>query len=158
MIKLLTDIQRSIHVFVDVMEEAYGPEVLQSRKEWYRNFDALKKSIRNAEFLEKIARSSFQGYEKGGRPPASWKSNFVSELGQLWRVMTGYAASRDLTSPFALFVSAAWTSLGNDLPEISWDSQIRRRVDASSSGAELVEWANGVRKVSLDYYASGENR
>jgi hypothetical protein len=58
MIKLLRDIQTSIDVYVDAIEERYGPKELKSGQEWYRNFDALKKAIRNAEFLEKIARSS----------------------------------------------------------------------------------------------------
>jgi hypothetical protein len=165
MIKLLRDIQISIHVYVDTNEEVNDLKTLQSdartaeERAWHRNFDALKKAIRNAEFLEKVAQSTLRDYEKGGRPPAYWKSNFVSTLAELWRVMTGCVASRDLTSEFASFVSAAWTSLGNDLPEISWDSQIRRREDVSPSAAKLVEWANGMRGTSLEYlpsYASGE--
>ena len=64
--------------------------------------------------------------------------------------MTGDDASKDLASPFASFVAAAWASLGNDLPEISWASQIRRRRDTLSA-AELVRWANFLREFPLKH-------
>jgi hypothetical protein len=116
---------------------------------WYKNFLALKRAIGNAEFLEQFARESLAGTEKGGHPPIFWKSDFVSGLAELWRIMTGRSASKDLASPFSSFVAAAWASLGNGLPEVSWASQIRRREEIPSA-AKLVEQANSVR----DYFFS----
>jgi hypothetical protein len=113
---------------------------------WYENFLAVKKAIGNAEFLEQFARESLGGAEKGGRPPIYWKSDFVLDLAELWRIMTGHDASKDSASPFSSFVAAAWASLGNDLPEVSWTSQIRRREEIPSA-AKLVERANSVRFV-----------
>ena len=152
-IDLLRDIQISIRVYVDTIEGLYDPKrwcrAETSRKTaWDKNFEALKKAIGNAEFLEKIAQKALGDYEKGGRPPAYWKSDFVSQLAELWRIMTGQGASKDLSSSFASFVSAAWASLGSELPETSWDSQIRRREEARSA-AELVESANSLREHAL---------
>ena len=109
---------------------------------WDKNFEALKKAIGNAEFLEKDALGD-RG--KGGRPPAHWKSEFVSMLAEWWRIMTGHCASKDLSASFASFVSAAWASLDSEMPEIAWASQIRRR-EKTPSAAELVEFANSLRE------------
>jgi hypothetical protein len=154
MIDLLRDIQISIHVYVDTIEGLYDSKRLKFRAEtsrktaWEKNFEALKKAIGNAEFLEKTAQKVLGDYEKGGRPQAYWKSDFVSRLAELWRIMTGYGASKDLSSSFASFISAAWASLGSELPETSWASQIRRREKAPAE-AELVEWANSLREHAL---------
>lgn len=148
-IKLLCDIQEFIHVYVDRNKKLAN--LGREYPELYRNFDGLKKAIRNAEFLEQCAQQSLREYQKGGRPPAYWKKEFVSRLAQLWRVMTGCVASTDLTSQFASFVSAAWTCLGDDLPETSWDTHIRRR-EGAPSATELVQSANLVRDTAITYF------
>jgi hypothetical protein len=157
-IDLLRDIKLSIDVYVEVMEDVYEvtknktawQKINKRQDVWYKNFSALKKALSNAEFLESVAQKSLGDSEKGGRPPMPWKTNFVSELAQLWRIMTGHDASKDLTSPFASFVSAAWSSLGDELPEISWASQLRRRQELPTL-VELTEWANSTRYHSLEY-------
>jgi hypothetical protein len=92
----------------------------------------------------------FRNKNKGDRPQDLWKSDFVSGLGNLWRIVTGNNASKDLDSPFADFVAATWATLGDDLPEISWASQLRRRKNISSP-AELVRRANSKREFPLKY-------
>jgi hypothetical protein len=157
-IALLRDIKLSIHAYVDVMETVYeatknktaSQKINKGQYLWYENFNALKKALGNAEFLESVARKSLVNSKKGGRPPMPWKADFVSGLAELWRIMTGCDASKDLTSAFASFVSAAWSSLGDELPEISWASQIRRREELPTL-AELTEWANSTRYHSLEY-------
>ena len=145
-IDLLSDIQISIRRYVEKIDLKGTPSFEQNSRwiAWYENFLALKKAIGNAEFLEQFARESLGGAEKGGRPPIYWKSGFVSDLAELWRIMTGHDASKDLASPFSSFVAAAWASLGNDLPEVPWTNQIRRREEIPSA-AKLVERANSVR-------------
>jgi hypothetical protein len=152
-IHLLSDIQISICLYVDKIENLYPTlsfertlsfEKNSRQMAWYENFIALKGAIGNAEFLEQSARESLARYGKGGRPAIYWKSDFVLGLAELWRIITGNDASKDLASPFASFVTAAWASLGDDLPEVSWASQIRRREEMPSA-SELVERANSVR-------------
>jgi hypothetical protein len=152
-IDLLNDIRICIRRYVEKIEKLYlkaTPSFEQNSREmaWYENFLALKKAIGNAEFLEQFARESLGGAEKGGRPPIYWKSNFVSDLAELWRIMTGDDASKDPASPFASLVTTAWASLGDDLPEVSWASQIRRR-DEMPSASKLVARANWARNWSL---------
>ena len=148
-IDLLSDIQISIRRYVEKIENLYlkgTPSFEQNSREmaWYENFLALKKAIGNAEFLEQFARESLGGAENGGRPPIYWKSDFVLNLAELWRIMTGHDASKELASPFSSFVAAGWASLSNDLPEVSLTSQIRRREEIPYA-AKLVERANSVR-------------
>jgi hypothetical protein len=145
-IHLLSDIQISIRLYVEKIENLYlkgTPSFEKNSREmaWYENFLALKKAIGSAEFLEQLARESLAGHEKGGRPPIYWKTDFVLNLAELWRIMTGTDASKDLASPFASLVASAWASLGDDLPEVSWASQIRRR-DETPSALKMVERAN----------------
>jgi hypothetical protein len=119
-IDLLNDIRISIRRYVEKIEEFYlkgTPSFQQNSREmaWYENFVALKEAIGNAEFLEKFARESLGGAEKGGRPPIYWKSDFVSDLAELWRVMTGDDPSKDPASPFASLVTTAWASLAPNI-------------------------------------------
>jgi hypothetical protein len=150
-IHLLGDIQKSIRLYVEKVDlkGTFSFDNNSREMAWYENFVALKRAIGNAEFLEQFAREFLAGYEKTGRPPIYWKSDFVSDLAELWRIMTGNDASKDLASPFASFVTAAWASLGDDLPEVSWASQIRRREEIRSA-SKLVEAANFMRRSALD--------
>jgi hypothetical protein len=145
-IDLLSDVQISLRRYVEKIDLKGTPSFEQNSRwiAWYENFLALKKAIGNAEFLEQFARESLGGAEKGGRPPIYWKSGFVLDLAELWRIMTGNDASKDLASPFSSFVAAAWASLGDDLREVSWASQIRRR-DEMPSASKLVARANNAR-------------
>ncbi len=106
---------------------------------------SLKTAVAKIERLEKFTKDALTLNKRDGRLPNYSKLNFVTGLANLWRIMTGKDASKDLSSPFASFVSAAWASLGKDLPEISWDSQIRRRRDTLSAG-ELVSWVDKIRR------------
>jgi hypothetical protein len=119
-------------------------------KEWKKNLLLLRTAISNVEILEKITQEALMANERDGRPPNLWKLDFVTGLGYLWRIMTGGNVSSDLSSPFAAFVATAWTSLGDDLPEISWATQIRRRKDVPSA-EELVRWANFLREFPLKH-------
>src|ERR1700677_1378704 len=97
-------------------------ELSPSEREWRSNFDALKHAIENAMFIERIARSSIEDDVKGWRPIQSWKADFVSMLDVWWGDFFGSFPSRDASSPFASFVQAAWHSMGDGLPDISWSS------------------------------------
>ncbi len=99
-------------------------------------------------FPYQFAENALRDEHKNGRRPNYSKSWFVAALANLWRIMTGEDASRDLSAPFASFISAAWASLGDDLPEISWASQIRRRHDTLSA-AELVAWSDQMRRFTV---------
>lgn len=147
-IDLLRDIQKSIQGYVDKTEGTDLTTLLYYQNTGDINYAALKKAIGNAEILEKEAQEVLGARKKGGRPPAHWKSTFVWWLAELWRIMTGHGASKDLSSPFASFVSAAWASLGSDLPEISWASQIHR-IQKAGSAAELTDLANSLRMYAL---------
>jgi hypothetical protein len=134
------------------MEQPLTRTALSNRTDWLKHVELLHSAIGNAEFREQAAREFIKKNKKTGRPPKYWKSSFVSGLAKLWRIMTGDNASKDLASPFASFVAAAWVSLGDDLPEISWAGQIRRRVNPASA-AELVSWANTIRRFPAKYHA-----
>jgi hypothetical protein len=121
-----------------------------SEIEWKKNLLSLRTAINNVEILQKITQEALMANERDGRPPNLWKLDFVTGLGYLWRIMTGGNVSSDLSSPFAAFVATAWTSLGDDLPEISWATQIRRRKDVPSA-EELVRWANFLREFPLKH-------
>ena len=123
-----------------------NPHVKKNGRE---NFLLLKLvAVRTVEILEEITQDALRKHNKSGRPPTSWKSDFVWWLANLWRIVTGEDASKDLASPFASFVAAAWASLRNDLPEIPWASQIRRRRDILPA-ADLVKWANSIRDYAI---------
>jgi hypothetical protein len=123
-LNLLGDIRKSTRAYID--ESQFAQRNLFSLggssrlKEWVKSFDSLRMAITNVEILEEITRRALKGNKRDGRPPDLWKSDFVTGLANLWRIMTGDNASRDLNSPFASFVELAWASLGDDLPEISW--------------------------------------
>jgi hypothetical protein len=150
-VHLLRDIQKLIHSYVTKMEQSYTKTTLSERTGWLKHLELLRSGIDSAEVLEQVAQDIIKQYKKTGRPPKLWKSSFISGLGKIWRIMTGDDASKDLFSPFASFADAAWISLGDDLPEISWASQIRRRKDTSST-SELVSWANRTRRLPASLY------
>jgi hypothetical protein len=120
-------------------------------KEWLSNFRSLRTAVTKVERLEKLTEDALRDEKENGRPPNYSKSHFVTGLANLWRIMTGDDASRDLAAPFASFVSAAWASLGKDSPEISWASQIRRRKDTLSA-AELVRWVDQIREFPVTQF------
>jgi hypothetical protein len=155
-INLLRDIRKSVRVYVDKSDELFplrntlvAMDEPSREKEWQENFLLLKLvAVRTVEILEEITQDALRKHNKSGRPPTSWKSDFVWWLANLWRIVTGEDASKDLASPFASFVAAAWASLRNDLPEIPWASQIRRRRDILPA-ADLVKWANAIREHAI---------
>jgi hypothetical protein len=158
---LICDIQKSVCAYVDAIDGSFhkpdylspGPRRLPGSRqsEFFKNFAQLQvMGITVVEILERITREFLRNNKKGGRPPALWKSDFVTALANLWRIMTGEDASKDLTSPFASFVAAAWNSLGEELPEISWGSQIARRKHTWLA-ADLASWANFIREQSLKH-------
>jgi hypothetical protein len=121
-------------------------------KECIEDFRSLQTAVTKVGRLEKFTEEAITDEKKNGRPPNYSKSHFVTGLANLWRIMTGEQASKDLTSPFASFASAAWASLGDDLSEISWASQIRRREDTLSA-AELVGWLNQIHELPVKLLA-----
>ena len=159
-LNLFRDICKSIRAYMDredkllVIALAQGPS---QRDEFIKGDEVLNMAMRKVEFLAKLTQESLRNQKRGGgRPPTLWKSDFVSGLANLWRIVTGDDASKDLASPFATFVAATWASLGDDLPEISWNSQISRRKDISSA-AELVRCANLKREFPLKYLHLGKS-
>jgi hypothetical protein len=157
-LNLFRDIRESIRAYMDrenklfLIALAQGPSQLDEKGD-----EVLNMAMRTVEVLAKFTQESLRNQKRdGGRPPTLWKSDFVSGLANLWRIVTGDDASKDLASPFATFVAATWASLGDDLPEISWTSQISRRKDISSA-AELVRWANLKREFPLKYLHLGKS-
>jgi hypothetical protein len=148
-INLLSDIRKSIQAFVDELDNK--PYVLKPSRseEWSDGVGLLRHVvIPKIEDMKESLREVVRINKRDGRPPNIWKSLFVGDLAGLWRIMTGDDASKDLASPFASFVAVSWASLGDDLPEISWASQIRRRKNVVSA-AESVTWANRIREFAL---------
>jgi hypothetical protein len=165
-IDLLSDVRKSIRTYVDQNERenllaicvlALAKQDGPWLEEWFSNFRSLQAAITNVERLKKFTEDALRDEKKGGRPQNYSKSHFVTGLANLWRIMTGEDASKDLTSPFASFVSAAWASLGKDLPEISWASQIRRRKNPLSA-AELVSWVDQIREFPVKQFRFARER
>jgi hypothetical protein len=153
-LNLIRDIRESIRVYMDKMGRLEFFPALPTKPskldEYMKGVRVLEMAMHNIEIMAKLTRRGLRKQNRGGRPPDLWKWDFVSGLANLWRIATGDDASKDLTSPFANFVAEAWASLGDDLPEVSWANQIRRRKDISSA-AELVRWVNSKRKFPLKY-------
>jgi hypothetical protein len=156
-INLLNDIRKSIQAYLDELEKPYSlvlldiAEPLQS-EEWSESVSLLRKvAISKIGFMEETIRQVIESKKQEGRPPYLWKAEFVAGLANLWRVMTGEDASKDLASPFASFVAEAWASLEDGSTEISWASQIRRRKD-DLPREELVTWANSIRHFALGLF------
>jgi hypothetical protein len=163
---LLSDVRKSIRTYLDEIESedllavyvlALAKQDGSRLEEWLSNFRSLQAAITNVEHLKKFTEDALRDQEKNGRPLNYSKSHFVTGLANLWRIMTGEDASKDLTSPFASFVSAAWASLRDDLPEISWASHIRRRKDTSSA-AELIRWVDQIREFPLKQFNFARKR
>jgi hypothetical protein len=78
--------------------------------------------------LERIAayaRQCQQFYQHDrGEASDVWKAVFAADLAFTWRILTGANPAR--TEPFIRFVTAAYESIGDDLPEVSWERAIRR--------------------------------
>jgi hypothetical protein len=161
-IDLLGDIRNSIRTYLDEIESedllAIYLLALAKQKqdgplleEWLSNVRSLQAAVTNVERLEKFTEGAVRDDKKNGRPPNFSKSYFVTGLANLWRIMTGDDASKDLAGSFASFISAAWASLREDLPEISWANQIRRRKDTLSA-AELVSWVDRIREFPVKQF------
>ena len=155
-IALLSDVRKSVRTYLDEIEN--GPFLLfastkkgQRLGEWLSTTRSLHSAVIKIERLETFTKDALADQKKNGRPPNYSKSHFVTGLANLWRIMTGDDASKDLAAPFASFVSAAWASLGKDLPEISWANQIRRRKDTLSA-AELVSWVDQIREFPVKQF------
>jgi hypothetical protein len=63
---------------------------------------------------------------EGGKPAQSWKAWFVFRLAAFWHIITGKQPPISPDSDFAGLVSTAWNSLHSKIPEITWDSYVRR--------------------------------
>jgi hypothetical protein len=157
-IDLLSDIRKFMRIYLDeIKSDPHAIYVLAvakdgSRlKEWIKDFRSLRTAVTKVGRLEKFTEEAVRDEKKNGRPPNYSKSHFVTGLANLWRIMTGDDASKDLAGPFASFISAAWASLDKDLPEISWASQIRRRKDTLSA-AELVRWVDQIREFPVKQF------
>jgi hypothetical protein len=167
-IDLLSDIRKSMRIYLDeIKSDPHSIFVLAvakdgsrleevakdgSRlKEWIKDVRSLRTAHTKVGRLEKFTEEAVRDEKKSGRPPDYSKSHFVTGLANLWRIMTGDDASKDLAGPFASFISAAWASLDKDLPEISWASQIRRRRDTLSA-AELVAWVDQIRAFPVQQF------
>lgn len=159
-IVLLSDVSESIRTYIG--DEHKSWLILLARSpasqwtEWWSATKSLQAAVTNVERLKQLTEDALRELKKNGRPPNRSKSLFVERLADLWRIMTGDDASRDLAAPFASFVSAAWASLSKDLPEMSWASQIRRRKDTSSA-EQLVYWFDERRELAILRLSSREN-
>jgi hypothetical protein len=157
-LNLFRDIHESIRAYRDRDNQYFfitlAPEPSQL-DEFFKGHEVLNMAMRQVEVLMKLTQESLRNHKTdAGRPPTLWKSDFVSGLANLWRIVTGDDPSKDSASPFADFVAATWESLSDDLSEISWASQISRRKDTSSA-AELVSWANSKREFPIKYLHLG---
>jgi hypothetical protein len=63
---------------------------------------------------------------QGGKPAQNWKAWFVVRLAGFWHIITGEQPSSSPDGVFAELVSAAWNSLHSNIPEIKWDTFVRR--------------------------------
>jgi hypothetical protein len=151
-LNLFRGIHESIRAYMDRENKLFIVALSEGQTAEFIESEAVfDRAMHKAEFLVKHIQEILRTQKSdGGRPPTLWKSDFVSGLANLWRIVTGEDASKDPTSPFAGFVAATWESLDDDLPEVSWASQIRRRKDISSA-ADLVSWANSTREFPLKY-------
>jgi hypothetical protein len=150
---LLSDAGKSIDTYLDDTEGEYVLLFDSRLGEWYRIKRSLRAAVTKIERLKKFTQDALTTHKKDGRPQNYSKSYFVRGLANLWRIMTGEVASKDMSAsaPFASFISEAWASLGADLPEISWASQIRRR-EETLSAAELVSWFNQMREFPVKQF------
>jgi hypothetical protein len=92
----------------------------------------------------------------GGKPVPEWKRRFVLRLAAFWYVIT---ADTSVGSPFNEFVSAAWRSLHDDIPDVSWDHYIReylpRGIAQESIEQEAMEMVNSAAKIVGFLWADG---
>jgi hypothetical protein len=77
---------------------------------------------------------------QGGKPAQSWKAWFVFRLAAFCHIITGEQPSSSPNSAFAELVSAAWNSLHPNIPEIKWETFVRR-FTGSESLEEALETA-----------------
>jgi hypothetical protein len=63
---------------------------------------------------------------EGGKPAQGWKAWFVFRLAAFWYIITGEPPPESPDSVFAGLVSAGWNSLHPKIPEITWESFVRR--------------------------------
>jgi len=63
---------------------------------------------------------------EGGKPAQNWKAWFVFRLAAFWYIVMGKQPSSSPDSAFADLVDAAWNSLHQKIPEIKWDTFVRR--------------------------------
>jgi hypothetical protein len=153
-IDLLGDVSKSIRTYIGAEDKDWywlvllGSSSVPRYMEFCSATQSLEAAVTNVERLKQLTEDALRELKKNGRPPNHSKSLFVDRLADLWRIMTGDDASKDLAAPFASFVSEAWASLGKDLPEMSWAKQIRRRKDTSSA-EQLVYWFDERRELAI---------
>jgi len=89
---------------------------------------------------------------EGGKPAQSWKAWFVFRLAGFWHIITGEQPSPSPNGAFAGLVSAAWNSLHPKIPEIKWDSFVRRFARSASREEALEEALETASIVSVYAY------
>jgi hypothetical protein len=105
---------------------------LEKSLDEYLSLTPTDKKVRSAAKIVRTAkaRANSQLREirptKGGKPAQSWKVCFVFRLAAFWHIITGEQPPLSHDSDFAGLVSAAWNSLHPKIPEITWDSYVRR--------------------------------
>jgi hypothetical protein len=72
--------------------------------------------------IEEHARRSRQVFQRDQGDV--WRAVFAAELGFFWRVLTDSPPAR--TTPFIDFITAAYESLMDDPPSVSWERPVRR--------------------------------
>ena len=111
----------------------------------YLRLDATNSEIQSAVELVQRENAKEGGYlraislREGGRPAHGWKACLVMRMAGFWYIITGTQPPVSDDGDFADLVSAAWNSLHPDIPEIKWDSFVRRF--ASGSLEEAFEAA-----------------
>ena len=117
-------------VIVDLFRGYGATARLNAWNRLHRDLDILSSAYDALNRLEQrsvrqLRRLSIQELAKG-RKSTYWKTWFVAGISQLWENITLHPPSNSPQSLFADFVRACWESIGEDAPEVSFDSTIRR--------------------------------
>jgi hypothetical protein len=125
------------------------PDVMNAYKMtmMVRQSGALNRVVNNARQWQRI----FQ-YDRS-EPYHVWRLIFAANLCSAWQVLTGANPAR--TDPFIEFVEDAYTSLGDDLPEISWTRPIRRALDMGLNWGDWRHYENSFEKLKVKFSSIG---